>query len=112
MFCLIVFAFACIGVLSFGHENPEFQNLLRSVIKSIELFEGQSSMERNDGENYSLANILFYFLLVIILFLVFIRMLIAILDGHFLEIMKDDSAGRLGLVDTIMSILKNEYEKV
>lgn len=69
-------------------------------------------MERNDGENYSLANILFYFLLVIILFLVFIRMLIAILDGHFLEIMKDDSAGRLGLVDTIMSILKNEYEKV
>lgn len=43
-------------------------------------------MHKSDGENYSASVILFYFLINIIILLVLIRMLIAILDGHFIEI--------------------------
>lgn len=37
MFCLIVFAFACVGVLSFGYVNGSFKNLYLSVIYSLQI---------------------------------------------------------------------------
>lgn len=40
MFCLIIFAFASIGVLAFGSEREEFQTLIKSVIQCTGLFLG------------------------------------------------------------------------
>ncbi|CAD8094996.1 unnamed protein product [Paramecium sonneborni] len=111
MFCLIVFAFACVGVLSFGYVNGSFKNLYLSVIYSLQIISQNAKMHKSDGENYQASVILFYFLINIVILLVLMRMLIAILDGHFIEI-NSEQTERLGLVDTIMSILRNEYEKL
>ncbi|CAD8082619.1 unnamed protein product [Paramecium primaurelia] len=111
MFCLIVFAFACVGVLSFGYINGSFRDLYLSVIYSLQLVSQNAKMHKSDGENYQASVILYYFLINIVILLVLIRMLIAILDGHFIEI-NSEQTERLGLVDTIMSILRNEYEKL
>ena len=59
-----------------------------------------------------MGEIIFYFSLMTIIYFVLIRMLIAILDGHYMEIMANDSGSRKGLVDTIMDILKAEYENL